>query len=580
MTIKLLKSIMNLFNSNLPYRKRNFVEIGYNDPRDRKDDHAVSPWDYQSNDGRLINFDYILKTGRIPFFGNPYEKSATPRQDQQYTVDWNKNDAYNQARKIMENQISYEIESNREMQTLLKKEQWTKEDRETWEEKLSVLVAKNTNSLFVGLGNYRTTAYAGYTGEVAKSAPLHLNKISTDIESGTHNVAYDCISQSVLKGAIMQRIEQKYLPAAHDGSYKSAQNYFLAIGKHYTFYSTSDRKGYGTHAYIVSSATGNVTEGTVDPYGHPDVKPQDFMVYFRHSDRNYSFKDFIEGTPFIADNHGSLSIYRNLSKDSQSDLVAYVNKYGDLPGIERIGSLLKYASSASDYIPSELLEIFKLRDKIKKMQETEPQYQNPFEKAALKTLQGEYKVRLLETCQSKSANESLCYVSELAKKLSGNHILWGLEDHPLSGKEIWDRIARLDSNVLEYTSMGIDKLIDGTLKPDPNMPPEVQIMVDLQIKMKELGKRIDSAKSDTERECLEKKFAQLGNKYWEQFNEMIKNGGIYKITEYLKQKYQEPQPEADQKQAAANPSSSAAPTSPPPQNSASNVPAGAATIMP
>ncbi|HPQ51471.1 MAG TPA: hypothetical protein PKZ89_07370 [Alphaproteobacteria bacterium] len=61
---------------------------------------------------------------------------------------------------------------------------------------------------------------------------------------------------------------------------------------------------------------------------------------------------------------------------------------------------------------------------------------------------------------------------------------------------------------------------------------------------------------------------------------MIKNGGIYKITEYLKQKYQEPQPEADQKQAAANPSSSAAPTSPPPQNSASNVPAGAATIMP
>lgn len=248
-----------------------------------------------------VNFQHILETGRIPstyMYGSNtmadivsgvVEGLGGPSKGDQY-IDWDSDDAYTRAIEEIRQNVFERIESSPELQELLAKDSWSREDRVAWEKGVSEIV-NDEHKEIPGLSNYRNSTDVDDYPDVERRAS-RLNDLSSDIENETAYIEHDCESMSVLEGVILQQVDNAFLPeSSESGDFKVSSNYFYMTGR--TNFNP-EYNGDGAHAFIVSSATANVIEATasVSPYNE-NINPE------------MEFSDLINGD-LIINNDGSI----------------------------------------------------------------------------------------------------------------------------------------------------------------------------------------------------------------------------------------------------------------------------------
>lgn len=283
-------------HGHVPYDRRDILEIGGNDANDKKEDHAITDKD-KPYDSRMISFDYILRTGRIPVHGD--YANSTPVNPAEYNIDWKSKDEYTDAIKTLEDLVADRISENEKLQKLLKKENWNEQDRETWEREVSKIVAQDIHGSIPGLGNYRTLPHPNVPdAKKSETNSPRLNDISSDIKNDTEKETFNCVGQSVLMGILMQKMDKRFLPPAENvapGNMRHAANYYLAVGR-VTYGQESDKMG--GHAFVVSPITGNIIEGTSNPWDN-DVRRR--QEPYKETPDGYTFMDFLKGKPAYID---------------------------------------------------------------------------------------------------------------------------------------------------------------------------------------------------------------------------------------------------------------------------------------
>lgn len=166
-------------------------------------------------------------------------------------------------------------------------------DRVRWEQKAAEIVSAvvDTEPL---LHNYRTQGYwklgDKYYNFYEKDMALKDNpgakeedlvRVTSveeqDLTMLSEDDEIDCDKFAAIKGLLLYEIDHTYLNPNDPDPAKRPQEYYLAAGE----------TTMGYHAYVISSATGNVIEAT-----------QDYNSYVKKNDPNYSFRDFLAGVPF------------------------------------------------------------------------------------------------------------------------------------------------------------------------------------------------------------------------------------------------------------------------------------------
>jgi hypothetical protein len=233
-------------------------------------------------DARAINFQSVLETGNIPTSsGIGAMRSGWGPQH----IDWDSDDAFTQALDQIKENTASRIQQSAELQELLEKDQWTREDRVAWEREVSTIVSEEHNNIS-GLDNYRNVSNSSQYPDVERRV-TNLNDLSYDIENNTQTLEHDCETNSIVEGVVLQQIDVEFLPDASEvGDYKEASNYFFVRGG--VSFDQSDTSTL-YHAYVVSSGTGNVIEATNDPDKNSSSQ------YLESSRDDYSFEAFIRG---------------------------------------------------------------------------------------------------------------------------------------------------------------------------------------------------------------------------------------------------------------------------------------------
>jgi hypothetical protein len=235
---------------------------------------------YQEN---AVNFNYILKTGQVP--------NVPGAVNFNYSIDLKADDAFNRALKTIEDRSEQRIQKSPEMQNLLQKDQWSKQDRETWERSVSQIVKEETAKI-PGFKDYRTSSVGDATPKDPMDAAKdirRLNDLSADIEHNTETERFDCGIESIVKGMTIQKIENRLLPdkAANTSDYKKASSYFYATGG----VSFDGQKKAGNHATIFTPA-GNMIEATSNTANTKD--------YVKSAYGNSSLEQLARGKAFVA----------------------------------------------------------------------------------------------------------------------------------------------------------------------------------------------------------------------------------------------------------------------------------------
>lgn len=248
-------------------------------------------------DKAAINFQKILRDGSFTIHTQSglrllsfiAGRDATTSLKGQ-SIDWNSEDSYTKALKKVEEQVLAEIEQSPQFRELLGKNFWTLEDRKIWEREVGDLVLENLHQI-PGLSSYR---YISEKYPETTHRPVVLNELAQDIDNNTDNVEFDCEEMSATAGSIIQRIENSLLPDdVEPGNLKVASNYFLFTGKaSWDKYDSSVN-----HAYIVSSATGNIIEATSEPW-----KGNSMGSYIESTNPNHHFDNFAKTGYFVAKN--------------------------------------------------------------------------------------------------------------------------------------------------------------------------------------------------------------------------------------------------------------------------------------
>tara|TARA_R110002124_G_scaffold129483_1_gene290961 strand:- start:257369 stop:259174 length:1806 start_codon:yes stop_codon:yes gene_type:complete len=340
--------VNNLFDLSLG--EQSLLEIGEDNAQDDQSikilgvNAAVNtPEDY---DNRVINFNYIIETGLIPgseYLDNRAYQPATDLDPEkvdentryeeikayidnisQYkgnnqTIDLTVEDALTRTMQSVQENVLSEIANDSDIQGLLSKEVWSKQDRASWEKFISEATSAKIAEV-PGLDSYRLQRKAPgsdlYDQGTAEKRAQHVNELSKDIENGTGTIEFDCETMSIVEGIILQRLEHEALPSkANDqDGYKYAANYFYASGNAAPDYEGDTQTG---HAYIISSATGNIIEGTIEGrYG----------VYNEHIDDKFTFESFVDGKPFIGKDQ---SFYSGRQYDYQEYNAIVVGHFTD-----------------------------------------------------------------------------------------------------------------------------------------------------------------------------------------------------------------------------------------------------------
>ncbi len=227
---------------------------------------------------------YNSPTVHIPY-AIPFVSILKNGQVDRCNVDWGKDDAFMGTYRTLLTNLANRIPDTPELQTLLSKEIWTKKDRQNWEKNLLLLVATEIEKI-PGLDKYRNHRIPNKDGEYASFQSLSLNNVSHDIEQKTYKYEFDCRGQSVIKGCLMQTLENRYL---RDGTneYKRPLAYYYITARSNHEKSPNEIQ---YHAFILSPL-GAVIEGTLastQPISHQYIMPLD---------PHYNLQSFLEGVP-------------------------------------------------------------------------------------------------------------------------------------------------------------------------------------------------------------------------------------------------------------------------------------------
>lgn len=247
-----------------------------------------------------ISFNHVLQTGEIP-------RSKDLGDNQKFN--WGPNggdytqpphDSLTQAIADVREAVKVAIANDPDMQALLADPNWSEGDRVAWERGLTEIVSEELDKI-PGLDQYTVTGGEGK--RYAENRASTFNSISEDLDNGTNKWEVDCETFSAIKGSIMQMVENETLPKVENpdpSNLKFAADYFYATGN--VFFGPSS--GYGGHAFVMSSVTGNIIETTADPSSPYGDSPYRIT--------NGRFADFIAGKQLITgaiDDPADISVY-------------------------------------------------------------------------------------------------------------------------------------------------------------------------------------------------------------------------------------------------------------------------------
>lgn len=201
-------------------------------------------------------------------------------QTNQY-LDLNEQNAVTDAIKEIERLARQDIAESQELQDLLAKDTWSYKDRCQWERMTSEIVSKRHDEV-IGLDKYRTE------GDDPVKREADLAKLGEDVGKTNPKYEHDCESMRSIEGIVLSLIEKKE-PAlrsnpSQDGDYKIKGNY-IAVNGGVKF---SIEQETGGHAFLISSLTGNIIEGTADP-------DDNRLSPYNDTGENYNYADFIAG---------------------------------------------------------------------------------------------------------------------------------------------------------------------------------------------------------------------------------------------------------------------------------------------
>jgi hypothetical protein len=258
-----------------------------------------------SNAPTLQNFQHVLRTGTIieNSFGSQAQH-AVPYNFQNMRMDLNSNDSFARSVQQTRDAVLDRVENDPEMQRLMQQRHWGRTERVQYEMQLSRFVEEEMSRI-PGLRDYRSSVdisindpYSGRPQRTARSS-TNLNDLSFDIDNNTMSIRWDCSRQSAVQGAIMQMVENTILPTtASPDNMHVRSNYFRAVGLFEFHEGMPVQPGMNAgsmHAWVVSSATGNVIEATADP---SDAKTS----YQESADPNFSFYRFARGDALVTAN--------------------------------------------------------------------------------------------------------------------------------------------------------------------------------------------------------------------------------------------------------------------------------------
>lgn len=296
-------------------------------------------------DSRAVNFQTLLDTGHMP-----YVKELD--WNDQY-IDWSSDDAYTRAITEVRENTMERIKQDPDLQNLLAKDSWSRDDRVTWERSVSTIV--NEEHLKIpGLSEYRNDIQQEYP--TVERRATRLNDLSLDIENNTKTIEHDCESMSIFEGVILQQIDNEMLPnSSPDGDLKESANYFYVIGRSNFSVGLSGRD-YG-HAWIVSSATTNVIDGAATA-----------ASYLENTNPEATFEDFVRGDTFYGEDGSIYAAYENQFDDItrmriESGDIDYAKIYEAIPLRSEI------TQKTFDDAPPEAQSLIELKTRIAALEE-------------------------------------------------------------------------------------------------------------------------------------------------------------------------------------------------------------------
>lgn len=234
--------------------------------------------DPQNSFNPIVYFNEILKTGEVRAYRD---------KSQNYDISWNAIDAFTRTYRTLRSEIKKALSEDERAQTLLQKDFWDKKDRREWEELLSKTVAIEVHKI-PGLQKYRDIRVPAPDGTKALARSTYFNAIAKDIENGTSEYEFDCETQSVFKGCLIQEAENEILGNRYPGEYKNAYSYYYVSGS--AKFKSEDE--YGGHAFILTPINA-VIEATIDPSFN------NFSPYITFPE-DYLRENFINGDPAIS----------------------------------------------------------------------------------------------------------------------------------------------------------------------------------------------------------------------------------------------------------------------------------------
>lgn len=221
--------------------------------------NSASSWDGNDSEAYLRSFNAINDYN--PSFIN----NAVMLRPSDTYIDWDADDSFVRTLEDIQTRVVDRVQSDPQLQALLIKADWTLEDREIWEEGLSIIVSNEVEKV-PAFANYRSAFDQPGLDAQAQFVSIRMNDISQDIDNGTELWEVDCDKFAMIEGSILQKVENSFLPA-NDGlernAYKEATAYFIQMGDvQFAGNGGYGLQGVGYHAMIVSGATGNIIEAT------------------------------------------------------------------------------------------------------------------------------------------------------------------------------------------------------------------------------------------------------------------------------------------------------------------------------
>ncbi|MAR56649.1 MAG: hypothetical protein CMM93_05650 [Rickettsiales bacterium] len=211
----------------------------------------------------MVNMRHIIASGENTVVSAPYAwlDSALGIGNQRIKLE--AEDYYAQALESIRQRSLASLEADPSVMALLKKASWDQKDREQWEKALAETVSQHHYDT-PGLRDYRITKELPCRSTALERA-VTINDLSSDIKDATESIEHDCETMSMTEGIIVQQLEDHLLPQPtknNDESYKFAASYYYASG---AVNWHANYPNFVLHAYLVSSATGNLIEATHTP---------------------------------------------------------------------------------------------------------------------------------------------------------------------------------------------------------------------------------------------------------------------------------------------------------------------------